>query len=495
MMVVTFALLVAGLAWPWYGHISGWIGIALFLTTVTIVHLVFTCDVLVPFPHIAILISSLQYVLAAWLSFYYPADDPVYNIADRLPTYLSYASLVLVAACAGWALALWGLSSRTFLRTQASTALLAELDILFWFGLICTLASHFVHLGGLNFVLILWANLRYVGALGRMLVAGPGWLWRVGLTLALEVLLAVHGGMFHGLLLWSAAIFALFVYQRQPGRGFLLVCLAVGVLFLPPLEEAKFYIRGKTWTGDEAESGLFSRATVQNAGEWMNQLATGLIKSAKGQWDPDFVSYMLVRYNQGWIVNRVMVAVPATEPYAKGATLISDLEACVLPRILSPNKLVAGGQANMARYANYQLNEGTSMNLGYAGEMYANFGYWGGIVGCFAYALILGLAFRWVCSRAAANPLWWVFLPYVGLVGLKAEEGIGDVWNYLAKAALVSVAIYYIFPAIREALSGSLPVSPRPSSGRSRSRRRRGAAARVHFYEDDSGPGGKQISK
>ena len=170
-------------------------------------------------------------------------------------------------------------------------------------------------------------------------------------------------------------------------------------------------------------------------------------------WDEDFLRDCAVRYNQGWIINRVMETVPSNEPYARGRTLVAAAEAAALPRILAPNKVQAGGKANMERYAGLTLIEGTSMNLGYAGEMYANFGYWGGIIGCFCYALVLGLLFRWVFNRAALNPLWWAFVPYVGLIGLKAEEGIAEVLNWIVKAAIITAAIYFVFPAIRAALS------------------------------------------
>jgi hypothetical protein len=316
-----------------------------------------------------------------------------------------------------------------------------------------------------------------------MLVRGPGWLWRVALTLLLEMFLAVHGGMFHGLLLWGASAFALYVFQRQPSRGLVLAYIVVGLMLLAPLEQAKFYIRSKTWTGDAPASALFSMDTVVNSGEWLSSLGNGLVNLTKGDLDPDFMSYVIARYNQGWIINRVMETVPAVEPYAKGATLKTDLLAALLPRVLAPNKLVAGGQDSMVRYANYQTAEGTSMNLGFAGEMYANFGYWGGILGCFGYALTLGLAFRWVCRRTSTTALWWVFVPYVGISCLKAEEGIGEVWNWVTKATLICVAIYFAFPSIRAALSGAASTTPAQSpahfTGRARSRRLRAAAARA----------------
>ena len=124
-----------------------------------------------------------------------------------------------------------------------------------------------------------------------------------------------------------------------------------------------------------------------------------------------------------------------------------------MPRLIDSGKTQAGGVANMSRYTGLVLAGTTSMNLGYAGEMYANFGYWGGIAGCFFYALLLGLAFRWAFKRAVVHPLWWALVPYIGLIGLKAEDGIADVLNWLVKAALVGAAVYYTFPAIRAALS------------------------------------------
>ena len=140
--------------------------------------------------------------------------------------------------------------------TSASPALLAELDILFWFGLSAALAGCFVELGSLEFVLVLCANLRYVGALGRMMVSGPGWKWRVWLTLLLEVLLATREGMFHSLLLWSACTFALYIFKTKPKRKVVFALVCLGVLLLPALEQAKFKIREKVWSGQEGRFSL-----------------------------------------------------------------------------------------------------------------------------------------------------------------------------------------------------------------------------------------------
>src|ERR1035441_421181 len=121
----------------------------------------------------------------------------------------------------------------------------------------------------------------------------------------------------------------------------------------------------------------------------------------------------------------------------------------------------------MERFAGYTLTEDTSMNLGFAGEMYANFGYRGGIVGCGVYALILGLLFRWVTVRAQTSPLWWAIAVYVGHWALKAETDIGTVLNYLVKAGFVVFVVVMCLPALRAELTGrALP--PRRLSKRVR---------------------------
>lgn len=464
-MAALSGLIVSGLCWPWYAQISIWIGVVIFLMAATVVHMVFSYDLVVCLPHIAILITGLQYVLAAWLSFYYPFSNPLFNIGARLPVYLSYAGWVTTVVCLAWALSFRGLRRSFILSAPVSAKLLGELDVLFWIGIASKLISHWMSFGPLGFVLTLCADFRYLGALGRMLVSGPGWNWRVLLTLALEMLFATGEGMFHSLLLWVAAVFAICVYKTRPRKIVVAGLLGLGLLALPALQQAKGSLREKAWSGDATGGGL---AKIWNAVDWSMNIGSGMLKSASGDWDADMVSGFIIRFNQGWIIDRVMQNVPSREPYAKGATLLAAVEAAVLPRVIAPDKVRAGGSVNFLRYAGLVLAGSTSMNLGYAGEMYANFGYWGGIAGCFFYAFLLGLAFRWAFKRAALHPLWWAFVPYVGLVGLKAEDGIADVLNWLVKATVVSAAVYFNFPAIRAALSEVGQPDPRRMPGKMR---------------------------
>jgi hypothetical protein len=114
----------------------------------------------------------------------------------------------------------------------------------------------------------------------------------------------------------------------------------------------------------------------------------------------------------------------------------------------------------MERYAGILLNERTSMNLGYAGEMYANFGLTGGIVGCGCYALVFGLLFRWIFLRSLARPLWWSIVPFLFFAALKGDDGIAEVLNWTTKAFLVAAGVVLIMPNLRHALFGRSAGAP-----------------------------------
>ena len=126
--------------WPFYRHISPWVGGNLFLVGVTLAHLRYASWFIVPFPHIALLMASLQYVLGAWASAYWPADDPLYVIGSRLPHYLNFATLVLLACAFGWGVGM--IKLRLPARRPsgfATPGLLSALDTMLVLGLLFVL--------------------------------------------------------------------------------------------------------------------------------------------------------------------------------------------------------------------------------------------------------------------------------------------------------------------------------------------------------------------
>jgi hypothetical protein len=459
---------IAAVAAPYSYDISPWISATVFLAVLTSFHMTTASRFILPLPHIAILLAALEYVFAAWLSYYCPPTNPSYDIGESLPDYLSYGAPAVFAVVLGWFVALINLRpKRSPPEIYSNPRLLLELDVLLAISIVATALGTFMErVESLTFVFVLLSNLRYLSVYARMLIKGPGWGWRLAVVLGAEVLFAAGTGMLHTLLLWSLWTFAIWIYRFTPSARAIAAALVAAVILLPALQESKWELRQDMANTDPRtdmnETGL-RELPIGRARSWISYLAKDLVQTVTMNIDRDFLADLAVRYNQGWIINRAMAWVPAVTPYASGTTIKEALIGSALPRFVFAGKERAGGRENMLRYAGMEMVGTTSMDLGFAGEMYVNFGFAGGLLGCTFYAVALGLLFRVMCRRAFVHPLWWSLVPYVFFAAVKAEDGIGLVVNWSVKACILLGGISIIFPAFRHALySGATEQQPQP---------------------------------
>lgn len=431
----------------------------IFLFVVTLLHMVFSARQIVPFPQIAILIATMQYGIATWMSYYYQTPDPEAVISDY-SVYFAYAGPAVWAFALGFFLPIWsmrfGKGVIRFDRIE-QRRLGQEMDILYWGGLAVSLAARGGGGGGLSFLLLLLANLRFVGAMGSMLLGIKGWKWRVGLLLGLEVASAMFTASFHSMILWALALFVFYIFLRRPKPVLVAGLLLGAALSIFALQHAKWKLRAATWFGMSQTVEVFGMDMPIS--KWSAPFVGGLsmiegaFRTIIWNWDEEFLSETVMRYNQGWIINRVMQHVPTHEPYARGETIVAAMIASAVPRVLMPAKYTAGGRQNMERFAGLTMTGGTSMNLGFGGELYANFGLGGGVVCCGLYGLLMGLLYRFAASRAAGAPLWWIWVPYIGHWSIKAEEGLGEVLNYIFKSTIICIVLVLVLPAMRANLA------------------------------------------
>ena len=144
-VAVGVSLLICLLCLPLYNNVSLWIGPALLFTLVAIFHIAYASRRYVPLAGLAMIVSGVQLVLAAWWSYYHPMLGDL-DIGEEMGAYLSYAAPAFLAFSLGWFVACIGLSGGATrpVWTEMETAnpsLRRELDTLI-FGALGVLVLH-----------------------------------------------------------------------------------------------------------------------------------------------------------------------------------------------------------------------------------------------------------------------------------------------------------------------------------------------------------------
>jgi hypothetical protein len=438
--IIVMASLITTISANYYVHDSAWLGPAIWVTVAVALHTAFVARVLPWVPGLIALIALLQWVLGAWAGYHVP--PLLYTMGMALPAddYFSYAVPATILFILGLYLPLWRIGRRTANRgtPKIPPDFARSCDIMIGVGLVATVIQTFDVPLSLRYAVVLVEYLAFVGALGLALAQADGWGWRLGAVLALRAVLSTSDGTFTELLLWAGYSFVVLAFLFRWKARFIGAIAVVGVFALGALNEIKLNYRIQ-----------LSENPDLAVGERVEALGNALGQQLRDPWEAfagHSLSRTVARVNQGWIISRVMYWTPAREPFAHGETLVTAVRAAMVPRVIDPNKYMAGGYSFFTRFTGIVLH-GTSMNLSPAGEMYANFGRLGGMIGVFLFALGLGFLYGMFARWAMDSPLWWAWAPYVMLYTMQAETGIGEALNHVARSFLVMMVVVWAMPA------------------------------------------------
>src|SRR3984893_2284210 len=180
----------------------------------------------------------------------------------------------------------------------------------------------------LAFLAYLLSAFRFFAAMGWMVTETPGWHIRVGIVFALLVVEVTALGEFYLVVHWGGYFALVYAFMRH-WRWKLGAAVVLGLLALVLLQKIKPAYRAKIGAESYGPAGavkLFAAMMWDRVrGENQNEV------------EGDFGD-TLVRFNQGWIISRVMVHVPKVQPYARGQTLADAAVFSIVPRFLFPDK-------------------------------------------------------------------------------------------------------------------------------------------------------------
>ena len=431
-------LLLANLLFTIWTYLACVVSLAFFM------HLCLLSDRYVAFPGLISFVAAVEMLLAPMLATSFPPSFHLYDMAIPLGVYLKYA---VPATMALWLGLHWPISRnldaqmRGFQTNPLSARLRWWLDVTLIVGVIlASFPESFP--GSLFFFITVISSFRFFAALAWMITLTPGWKLRVAVVFAQLIAITSAQGIFYTLLQW-AGFFVLVYGFRFRWRFKLALALILALMSAVVLQYIKsdyrIYLHSENPNLVERMSAMAKMARDQVVGPGEQHVATTF-------------GDVLVRFNQGWIVSHILYRVPSRVPYAAGDTIKDAVIYTLMPRALFPNKHEGASRILFARFTGMHLDRGTTMGLSIIGEMYANFGYWGGILGTFAFGSLVGLAFAVFFKLSRQNPLWWAAAPIVLLTAIEPAFNLEDISNYIVKSALVLFIFSFEVPGIRELL-------------------------------------------
>jgi hypothetical protein len=423
-----------------------WPALGIGFTMLVVGHLCMTVRRFVAFPDLIAAAACLQWIIAPWLSEAYLPNLPMFRMVLTADEYLRYA---LPATAALW-IGLHIPASRRLSKTwemphidHLSKRVQHSLDVLIVAGLIADLYVDYAPVEW-SFLAYLISSFRFVGALGWMLTLTPGWRWRVIFVLAHLTAVQSTGGLFYLVVHWGGYFLLVYAFMRR-WRWQMAVALCASLLGLSLLQAVKPTLR--TSIAEQRVTGPLDSLERLTSMMW-DRVKTGQFVDTQTD-----AGDSLVRFNQGWIIARIMTHVPAEIPYARGQTITDAITFSIIPRFLFPDKLQGASQKIFSTYTGTELAGGTRMGLGIIGEFYANFGMGGGIVGTFVYGLIIGWVFLLFADRAQKNPLWWAAASTVLVPSVEPGINLEDILNHVVKAAVVLFVVWKITPQMQRLLA------------------------------------------
>lgn len=439
LLVCFGAVFMAVLAIPYYADDSMWIGVGIVLTVLALAHGVLASRAMPWIPSLVLGIACLQWILAPWLAYHLPPTYTLYSMIVPAEQYFAYAVPSTIALAVGVYFPLVlrppGRSERPPVGSM-SLRLRVTCDAMIVGGILARVVLLPIAPIGGRFVAVLLWNLSFVGLFALLIARVPGWRWRVVPVLGVLIAYSSLEGMFHDFVLWTAYLAFMVAFARRV-RGWRLSAAGVAILGIAFVINA---VKQDFRWMIEVQGGTITQRTALLGDAFVLGLGR------EDAFGIETIRLNVTRVNQGWIIARLLEHVPATEPFARGETVNAAIRAAILPRVFDPGKLQIGGQTYFERFTGLPLGR-ASMDLSVAGEMYANFGVFGGLVGIVAFGLLLGLVFRLFARWAQDSAFWWAWAPFVLLYGAKAEGGLAEPLNHIAKSFVVMIAFIAVVPA------------------------------------------------
>ena len=430
-LIINFCLVLWMFMNNAFGSIYSYLGVFFFLNVAYDFYR--TLNNAIPVKQLMILIALLQWVIAPLLSYHFFTESQFYGMQVEEELYMSFVVPGIFFFYLGLSIVFNRSNLERNLKdliehSAGSEQLKKRGQFLYVIGVLALLLQTFSPVS-LRFAFFLLAKLIYIGAFYLLAARVPfRYLW-LGIAFFPLIIGAQGSTIFHDLFLWGGFIFLVYALINKINALQKISFIAFGifsVLFVQYFKQ------------DYREELLYSNVTAGTS---------AIIDVTEKKYESegitqDYFQSVVDRLNQGWIIARIMFVVPQYEDFAEGETINEGVKAAIVPRFLDPDKVVSGG-AYFERFTKIDLG-GASMNLGLIGEAYANYGVNGSFLFLFIVGWFFKLVFNFINRFSFKYYEILLWLPFLFLYVVKAEDDFSTMFNQFTKSAIVCWFAFYI---------------------------------------------------
>jgi hypothetical protein len=297
-------------------------------------------------------------------------------------------------------------------------------SLLINFVVIGTLLRFFssVFPGEIAFFIYLVSSIRFVGAFS-LFSANPQrhWMWVAGVLL-LELYFGAIAAMYHDAVMWILFFALYFIYTTKPSLTFRLFGLVACFVFILFIQGLKGAYRSKVTATGISDIGMI----LETSKEVSDELGSS-----------DNIMGSLNRGNQAWIFASTIDRMDRVRDFQGLQILRIYLESALLPRILAPDKLMAGDKNIFNSFSGHQINFGTTMGLGVFADGYVAYGYWGVMFFTFGLGLLFNLTFQIIESWAKSAEFYVLMVMPILNYAVRPDCELQTIINHMVKGLLV----------------------------------------------------------
>ena len=294
------------------------------------------------------------------------------------------------------------------------------------------------------FILYLISMLKFVGAFGLFSINKTSNKMYIGAVFFFEITTSLSRGMFGECILWLIFFVMFWFYLRKPPVYVRTALIVFSFLGFIVFQNSKNDYRSKVWTGGE-EGGVES---------FLNSTQS----KRDNVFDLSSITTSLNRVNQGWILASVVDKMNYTNDFQQFYIINQYLEAALLPRFLSPNKLTAGNKDLFNQFSGHRIEEGTSMGLGFFADGYIAFGYWGALAAGFILGFIFSLIFKLTERWIKISPFFMFFIFPILDYAVRPDCETQTIMGHIVKSILLYGTIIYYTKKVMKKYVMSLKV-------------------------------------